>query len=64
MVMKQKRSQHSDVIDKYRSKMEELDKEEEKHAQKLTQKVSLFLYSSFPSRSFIQIDSKYFIKYF
>ena len=63
MVMKQKRSQHSDVIDKYRSKMEELDKEEEKHAQKLTEKVSLFLYYSFSSsRSFIRIDSDNFIK--
>ncbi|KAM7354898.1 ATP-dependent RNA helicase DDX54 [Cochliomyia hominivorax] len=36
MVMKQKRSEHSEVIEKYRSKMEELDKEEEKEVQKAT----------------------------
>lgn len=35
-IMKAKRSQHSEVIEKYRSKMEELDKEEET---KLAEKV-------------------------
>ncbi|XP_037827243.1 LOW QUALITY PROTEIN: ATP-dependent RNA helicase DDX54-like [Lucilia sericata] len=35
MVMKQKRSQHSDVIEKYRTQREELDKEEEKQAEQI-----------------------------
>lgn len=47
MVMKQKRSQHSDVIEKYRTKMEELDKEEQIQSEKIvidkvSQKISLF----------------------
>ncbi|XP_023299778.2 ATP-dependent RNA helicase DDX54 [Lucilia cuprina] len=35
MVMKQKRSQHSDVIEKYRTQRDELDREEEKQAEQI-----------------------------
>lgn len=48
MVMKQKRSQHSDVIDKYRTKMEELEKEEGKQAEIIKkEKVEFSCYTLF-----------------
>lgn len=52
MVMKQKRTDHTDAIQKYRSKMDELDKQEEQQAkisgkQKVSDDYSIKFSSSF-----------------